>query len=251
MNRERGRGADVAQRPGLDRARLNDLLETTVLGRTLTYQSVCSSTNDLALRSNFEHGHLVIADHQTKGRGRQDREWIAPAGTSLLASLVISWQGTTTRGSEITFVAAIAVCSALRALGIARSHIKWPNDILVGERKICGILSESRSRDGVLGPVVVGIGVNLSQTAGELPVGATSARVEIGSALDREAVLAEVLNRFEAELSALRTAGFAVTRSRCWRRLVRAMTTTTRSRPPGGCDRPKRTGPPLTRQPAL
>ena len=146
----------------------------------------CESTQ-LLVDTSLAEGALVVADHQTAGRGRLGRSWDAPSGTALLCSLLLK-PPPERPTPELSLVAGIAVADALeRLLGLA-VQIKWPNDVMLRRRKIAGCLAEVRE-----GAVVLGIGVNVNQSRAELPDNAGSIRTLTGRTADREVVLSTVL----------------------------------------------------------
>jgi BirA family biotin operon repressor/biotin-[acetyl-CoA-carboxylase] ligase len=157
---------------------------------------VSTPSTQLLLPPDAAEGALVVADEQTAGRGRLGRRWLAPAGTSLLCSLQLRPAVASERLPELTVVAARACAEAIAALTELEPELKFPNDLLVGGRKVAGILAEAREQR-----VVLGIGVNVNVPAEELPQEvdrpATSLLVETGRELDRAALLAELLERLE------------------------------------------------------
>jgi BirA family biotin operon repressor/biotin-[acetyl-CoA-carboxylase] ligase len=163
------------------------------LGREIEHHASIGSTQDRA-RALAEAGHpaaIVVADEQTVGRGRQGRTWTAPAGTSLLAS----WVFTPLPSDPALFalLAGVAVARALESLGVSGARLKWPNDVQLAGKKVAGTLADAiTAGDG--GAVVLGIGVNVRQSAadlGELAQRATSCAIE-GHAVDRLALLARI-----------------------------------------------------------
>ncbi|HTM20379.1 MAG TPA: biotin--[acetyl-CoA-carboxylase] ligase, partial [Kofleriaceae bacterium] len=139
---------------------------------------VCASTNDVAAqlaREGAAHGTVVVAQEQTAGRGRMGRRWHSPRGDSLYLSLVVRPDILPRQVPPITLAAGLAVIDAVNSAGVAAS-LKWPNDVLVGERKLAGILTEMSTRGERVDHVIVGIGVNLAARAfpPELAGGATS-----------------------------------------------------------------------------
>jgi BirA family biotin operon repressor/biotin-[acetyl-CoA-carboxylase] ligase len=164
-------------------------------GRPYRYVERCPSTQRL-LGPDAPEGAVVVADEQTEGRGRLGRAWEAPAGTSLLLSLRLLPEMPGDRLPELTLVAAGALAESIRELTGLRPEIKHPNDVLLAGRKTAGVLAET-----VDGRVTLGIGVNVNQTADELPGTArlppTSLRVETGREYDRAHLLAELLARLE------------------------------------------------------
>lgn len=164
-------------------------------GRPYGYVERCSSTQHL-LDADAHEGAVVVADEQTEGRGRLGRTWEAPAGTSLLLSLRLVPNAPGDRLPELTVVAAQALAEAIGELTGLQPEIKYPNDVLLAGRKTAGVLAET-----VDGRVTLGIGVNVNQTADELPgtsrLPPTSLRVETGRVHPRAELLAELLARLE------------------------------------------------------
>ena len=163
---------------------------------------------------------VVVADYQAAGRGRRGRAWDAPAGTSLLTSILVRPQGPPERWGGYSLVSALAVADALARVAGLGARLKWPNDILVDGRKIAGILLESRmpaaGGPGVAGVIAVGIGVNLGQRA--FPAGlaarATSVALETGRVVERDAALAAVLEAFDGWRARFEREGLAPVRAR-------------------------------------
>jgi len=170
------------------------------LGRPYRHVRSTPSTQ-LLLPPEAPEGALVAADEQTAGRGRLGRRWLAPAGTSLLCSLQLRPKVASERLPELTGVASRACADAIAALTGLEPELKFPNDVLVGGRKVAGILAEAREER-----VVLGIGVNVNVAADELPQevdrAATSLLVETGRELDRADLLAELLKRLERRYDA-------------------------------------------------
>jgi BirA family biotin operon repressor/biotin-[acetyl-CoA-carboxylase] ligase len=170
------------------------------LGRPRLDVGSCESTQ-LLVDASLPEGALVVADHQTAGRGRLGRRWEAPAGTALLFSLLLK-PPPERRTPELSLVAGVAVADALeRTLGLS-VQIKWPNDVMLRRKKIAGCLAEARD-----GAVVLGIGVNVAQTATELPDGAGSIRTLTGRTADREELLSTTLEDLEWRYTAWREGG--------------------------------------------
>ena len=169
-------------------------------GRPYEYVTSTPSTQ-LLLPPEAPEGALVAADEQTAGRGRLGRHWLAPAGTSLLCSLQLRPVIASERLPELTGVAAHACAEAVAALTRLEPELKFPNDVLVGGRKLAGVLAEAREER-----VVLGIGVNVNLTAEQLPQEvdrpATSVLVETGRELERVELLAELLERLERRYDA-------------------------------------------------
>jgi len=179
------------------------LLDTTSFGRQFTWLKSIDSTNLRAralARDGASEGSVVVADSQTGGRGRMRRTWVSPPGANLYCSIVLRPPVPSLRMPEIPLIAAAAIHSAIAAecpgLDI---FIKWPNDIIAGGRKLCGILCEMESEPDFTHFVVVGFGlnINLDPIPEELQDIATSIAVETGHTSSRARMLAAVLNRFE------------------------------------------------------
>jgi BirA family transcriptional regulator, biotin operon repressor / biotin---[acetyl-CoA-carboxylase] ligase len=166
-------------------------------GREYVFVDRCESTQRL-LAEDAPDGAVAATDEQTAGRGRLGREWVAPSGSSLLASIVLRPDVPTANLPELSLVAGRAVAKALAEVAGVEPEVKWPNDVLVDGRKVAGILAEARD-----GRVVLGIGINVSQSAAELPqrptYPATSLLLETGRTVPRADLLAAVLDRLEHE----------------------------------------------------
>ncbi|GAA4677693.1 biotin--[acetyl-CoA-carboxylase] ligase [Nocardioides nanhaiensis] len=186
---------DAAARPPLDETRLvgNPALPPDL---EVELHATLGSTNARAAeraREGAAEGLVVAADHQTGGRGRLDRTWETPEGTSLTFSLLLRPTVPAASWPWLPLMTGYAVAKALRAGGV-EAGVKWPNDVLVGDRKLAGILVERIETPQ--GPAaVVGVGINVGMAAEELPVPeATSLQVEQGEAADRTDLLVEVLS---------------------------------------------------------
>jgi BirA family biotin operon repressor/biotin-[acetyl-CoA-carboxylase] ligase len=170
-----------------------------MIGSPRTHLPVCASTQ-LLLGPDAPEGAIATADHQTAGRGRLGRRWIDAPATAVIVSVCLR-PPPERRAPELSLVAAVAVACALEEVVGAPARIKWPNDVVLGGRKVAGILAEMRG-----GAVVVGIGVNVNQTADELPAGAKvpagSLRSLDGVVRDREAVLATLLAELDRRYAA-------------------------------------------------
>jgi BirA family biotin operon repressor/biotin-[acetyl-CoA-carboxylase] ligase len=145
-----------------------------VFGDRLVHLASCGSTNDEAAqlaRDGAAHGTVVIADSQRTGRGRDGRAWASPHATGLYLSIVLRPTLALPQVPPLTLALGIATCDAAREVGAA-ARLKWPNDVLVGMRKLAGILVETQSRGDRLDAVIAGIGVNVR--GGDLPGTATS-----------------------------------------------------------------------------
>jgi BirA family biotin operon repressor/biotin-[acetyl-CoA-carboxylase] ligase len=157
---------------------------------------------------------VVVADTQTAGRGRRGRHWLDEPRASLLASIVVRPRLAIRDLPKLSLATGVAVADALEAVAGLAVRLKWPNDLVVDERKIAGILLESRIATEAL--VVVGVGVNLDQHRfpRELTGAATSVRIETGQTVERDAMLEAVLAAFDVWRVRLERDGFAPVRER-------------------------------------
>jgi BirA family biotin operon repressor/biotin-[acetyl-CoA-carboxylase] ligase len=177
-----------------------------VIGEPRIEVDECESTQ-LLLGPDDPEGAVAVADHQTAGRGRLGRSWIAPPGTAITVSVLLRPpQGR--RLAQVSLVGGLAAAEAVEEeLGFWRSaQIKWPNDVMVNRRKVAGVLAEAH--DGV---VVLGIGINVNQTRDELPADArqpvASLRTLDGEEHDRDALLTDLLARLDRFYGAWREGG--------------------------------------------
>jgi BirA family biotin operon repressor/biotin-[acetyl-CoA-carboxylase] ligase len=176
-----------------------DYPKTSLVANGLLALAETGSTNQdlLAQAASNQHPEFFthITEFQTAGRGRLDRKWQAAPGSSVMASVLVrpSFKDDSAIG-WLSLMMAEAIKTALAEVGI-ESKIKWPNDVLVKGQKISGILAEANSD---LSAVVVGFGINVNQSAQELPTGsATSLLVEGATSLDRDSLLAQTLSHFQ------------------------------------------------------
>ncbi len=185
-----------------DPRRLESRMETEWVGKSCRFCEQLDSTNLEAQRnaeSGAVHGAVVIADMQTAGRGRRGRSWQSPAGSNLYFSLLLRPQAAPESVAAVTLVMALAVAEAIREVAGAAAQIKWPNDVVVGGKKVCGILTEMRVQQGRIQDVVIGVGINVGQTefAPELASVASSLFLTCGREISREELLAFTLKAFE------------------------------------------------------
>jgi len=177
-----------------------------VFGSPVRRVASCESTQ-LLLGPDDPEGAVAVADVQTAGRGRLGRVWTAPPGTALLCSTLLR-PPAGSRIAQLSLVGGLAAAQAVEAALGRAVQLKWPNDVLVSSCKVAGVLAEAR--DGV---VVLGIGLNVNQTAAELPadarIEAASLRTIDGAERDRDVLLTELLVRLEAAYDAWLAGGLA------------------------------------------
>ena len=195
-------------------------LRTRLLGRLLHILDETASTNTVAMRLGHDgapHGAIVLAERQTAGRGRLGRSWHSPGGVNLYASILLRLPPREQRLARwlswIPLITGVAAVHGLLRVSPLRASLKWPNDLLVGSRKLGGILSESHlaQRNAF---VVVGLGVNVNLAAqdlpGELRDVATSVYIETGMRLHRASLLCALLDELEPRYERLVTTPDAV-----------------------------------------
>ena len=153
--------------------------------------------NELA-RDGAEHGTVVVADKQTAGKGRRGRTWESPSGTNLYFSILLRPEIATDKAPMMTLIMAYSVAKVLREGWDLQTEIKWPNDLVISGKKICGILTEMALDGSEIAHVVVGTGINVNMTEfpEELQDKATSLYLEGKKLFDRKKLLNEVLKEF-------------------------------------------------------
>jgi BirA family biotin operon repressor/biotin-[acetyl-CoA-carboxylase] ligase len=189
-------------------ARLRGLLEARLgewPGEIEHFQSLASTSDRLRSRPRAPQWSVVVADEQTAGRGRHGRSWASPRG-GLYLSVLLRPSLAAGRAALLPLAVAVACCDALEELGL-HAQIKWPNDLVVGDRKLGGILVEASSDGGRLDSAIVGIGVNLDLAEDALPAGlagaSTSFRAETGRTVSPLETAAVVLARLTVWYAAL------------------------------------------------
>lgn len=188
-------------------------LHTTELGRTLTVYPALPSTNDTAkaIAATAAHGTVILAEHQTAGRGRKGRAFFSPPGCGLYMSVILRERLTAARVELLTSAAAVAVANAIEGLVPAAVQIKWVNDLLIDGKKVCGILTEGApNAAGEYDFAVIGIGVNISTVdfPPELDAVASSLLRACGTAPDRAALAAAILHALETVLADMESGAF-------------------------------------------
>ncbi|MCU1759205.1 bifunctional biotin--[acetyl-CoA-carboxylase] ligase/biotin operon repressor BirA [Pseudomonas sp. 14P_8.1_Bac3] len=171
------------------------------------------STNAEALRA-IERGQtapfLVLAERQTSGRGRRGRKWVSPFAENIYCSLVLRIEGGMRQLEGLSLVVGLAVMQALRVSGVSGAGLKWPNDVLVGQKKIAGILLELVGDPADVCHVVLGVGINVNmQMTEEVDQQWTSMRLESGQAFDRNRLVAQLGQMLQAYLSRHQVEGFS------------------------------------------
>ncbi|OOM74297.1 bifunctional ligase/repressor BirA [Clostridium puniceum] len=186
----------------INKSELLSLMKTSILGRNIIYFDNINSTNikgkELAQR-DIENGSLIIAEKQTLGNGRFSRKWVSPNG-GLWFSLVLRPNLPPTEAPKITQIAAASIYKTLNDLNI-NSTIKWPNDILINDKKLCGILAEMKCDMDQVHYLILGIGINVNINEMDFDESikstATSLKIQFNKQFNRNKILATFLNHFE------------------------------------------------------
>ncbi len=178
-------------------------LNTKWIGNEIEYFRLTSSTMDEAqyiIEKGCDNGLLVVSEEQTDGRGRQKRKWLSPRGVNVYASLVYKPSNmSATKSIPLMFATSIAIVEALSDFGIDNAKIKWPNDVIINNKKIAGVLIEAKSESGILSSVVIGFGinVNIESIPEEIKDSATSIYLELKQKIDRAQLLVNILYYLE------------------------------------------------------
>ncbi|MEM3696728.1 MAG: biotin--[acetyl-CoA-carboxylase] ligase [Candidatus Bathyarchaeia archaeon] len=183
---------------------IQEYLQTKKLGKKILFLHKTDSTNDIAKKlANYEasEGTIVVAETQTAGRGRLGREWFSPKG-GLYFSTILKPKITVKESVKLVFVAGLAVAEVLHEKYGLHVETKWPNDVLVGGRKICGILSEMKTRGEKVDYAIIGVGINANvkvkkEFPEELKTVATSIEDELGRKIKLEELLRLLLENLE------------------------------------------------------
>ncbi|TFY85291.1 bifunctional biotin--[acetyl-CoA-carboxylase] ligase/biotin operon repressor BirA [Pseudomonas kairouanensis] len=171
------------------------------------------STNAEALRL-VDAGHiapfLVLAEQQTAGRGRRGRKWVSPFAQNVYYSLVLRVEGGVRQLEGLSLVVGLAVMQTLRESGVQGAALKWPNDVLVGDKKVAGILLELVGDPADICHVVIGVGINVNmQKAEEVDQRWTSVRLEAGASVDRNHLVARLSVQLQGYLARHKESGFS------------------------------------------
>ncbi|MCH5250945.1 MAG: biotin--[acetyl-CoA-carboxylase] ligase [Lachnospiraceae bacterium] len=189
----------------LSKSEISSRLTTKWAGRNLYYFDETGSTNIDAKRyaeDGAVHGTVVVADMQTSGRGRRGRMWQSPSGSAIYMTILLKPDFPPDKASMLTLVMALSVAEAVTEVTGMDAGIKWPNDIVVNKKKICGILTEMNTEQDYIQYVVIGVGINVNNASPEefpeeIRQTATSLRIESGKQLGRAALIGRVLFHFE------------------------------------------------------
>ncbi|GMG97438.1 biotin--[acetyl-CoA-carboxylase] ligase [Tepidimicrobium xylanilyticum] len=181
---------------------IEEYLTTDFIGRNVYYFDSLSSTNNKAkeMALKEKEGTIIIAEEQIKGRGRLGRNWVSPKGKGIWMSIILKPDMIPSEVAKLTLIGAAAINRGLEATGI-NSYIKWPNDILIEDKKVCGILTEMSCELNMINYVIMGIGINVNLDKEdfneELKDKATSLKLVTGKKIDRKRLIGNILNHLE------------------------------------------------------
>ncbi len=175
-------------------------LKTRFVGQKIYSYETVGSTNNVAYRlaeEGADEGTVVVAERQTEGKGRIGRSWVSPKG-GVYISLILRPNLMPTEVSKLTLVVAVSVARTIRDLTDSMALIKWPNDILIGANKVCGILTELKAEQDMTSFVILGIGINVNTKQASLPKNATSLLKESGDGHSKVDLTKRLLENIEA-----------------------------------------------------
>ena len=198
-------GTDDARRTGgagITREQIQSGLGTQWAGQDIVYFKEIDSTNRYVKKlagQGAAHGTMVLADTQTAGRGRHGRGWISPAGESIAMSLILRPDVPPAQVARLSLLTALAVANAIGRVTGLDVRIKWPNDIVAGGRKVCGMLMEMDATPEKVASVVAGVGINVHQTQfpEEIAHSASSLDLLAGRRISRADIVRAFLQEFE------------------------------------------------------
>lgn len=209
----RNRGYRLVSSPDvISEAEIKSLLGTEWAGKKVVYYDETDSTNNRAKDSgekNGAHGTLFIADKQSAGKGRRGRVWESPSGKSIYMTILLRPEITPDKAPMLTLVMGLSAAEGIRKVSGVEAEIKWPNDIVMNKKKVCGILTEMATEMEYVNYVVIGVGINVNQKyfPEEIKETATSLYEETGNVYRRSELIAAVLERFEKNYETFLEAG--------------------------------------------
>ena len=184
-------------------AEIKSLMHTDWVAKEVLYFDTIDSANTKAqelAEKGYPSGTLVVADKQESGKGRRGRSWVSPSGTGIFMTLMIKPDINPNNASMLTLVAALAVAKAITSVTGEEAMIKWPNDIVVNGKKVCGILTEMNAQFDYINHIVVGIGINVHNESfpEEISQMASSLMIEAGGKrFHRAQIIADTMSYFE------------------------------------------------------
>lgn len=185
-------------------------INTKFIGKKVHYFDTVSSTMDIAFQFGMQgeaEGALVLAEAQTKGRGRLGRTWVSPKYKGIYLSLILRPKLLPNQASILTLLSGVSVCEAIKAVTGLDTQIKWPNDLLIHHKKLGGILTELSAEMDEVRFVVIGIGLNVNNDKKALISAATSLKDQKKENINRIELLREILRKIEANYLFLQDRG--------------------------------------------
>lgn len=185
-------------------------LHTKLIGKKFYYFDEIDSTMDIASQlasKGAVSGTVVVCESQSKGRGRLGRQWVSPKYKGIYASIILRPKLSPSEASILTLLTAVSACEAIKEVAGIDARIKWPNDILLGNKKLGGILLELTAETDEVKSVVIGIGLNVNNAKAGLVAGATSLKEQRAEAVSRVELLQELLRRIESNYLKLEKEG--------------------------------------------
>ena len=189
-----------------DAANVKDNLNCVHIGSEVLFLPEIDSTNNLAkkyTKNNAKEGLVIIAESQTGGRGRKQKFWHSPPETGIYLSILLKPNLESEHLPFITLLAGVSAISTINEFSHQEANLKWPNDILINNKKICGLLCEMTQKKNNSFYVIIGIGINVNQLPGQFPDSlkktATSLRIVNGSPVDRLTVIRSLLTTLDHE----------------------------------------------------
>jgi len=193
---------------------IKDKLKASIIGKEIRYLHRINSTNNYALDAALhgaKEGTVITSDEQTLGRGRHQREWKSIAYKGIYLSIILKPKTLKGEPTLLSLLSAVAVAESLREFYSFDIDIKWPNDVLINDKKVAGILIEINTQGNKIMHIIVGIGVNVLQNekdfSEELTNQATSLILESGLEIPREAIIVQILKNFESLYKVLQQKG--------------------------------------------
>lgn len=190
-------------------------VNTGIFAKNICVYSQIGSTNTAAKQNcDMPEGSLFVANSQTNGRGRLGREWISPVGKDIFMSILLKPKIPLDKVSQLTLIAGMGVCRAISEICGVEAEIKWPNDIVIGTKKVCGIITELAFDKNGSAYVIVGIGINVNSDSFDDSIKdkATSLKLVTDTHYERYKIIAKAITEFEKYYSLFIKSGFTAFR---------------------------------------
>lgn len=186
-------------------------LNTKIIGKEIYHYDMVSSTMDIAMElgmKGYKEGVIVCAEGQFKGRGRLNRFWSSPKNKGIYFSLILRPKISPTESPKLTLLSAVSVCQAIRKITKLECLIKWPNDLIINNKKVGGILTEMNAETDIVKFVIIGIGINVNTPESLLPSQATSVKEQLGNKIIRIELMKEILKQMDHDYILFQKEGF-------------------------------------------